>query len=89
MENRSRYLTVLLMKNNLIALLVSAAVISAQAQLINGAGSSFDSPAFSKWIEAYTAVDRVVHFNYQSVGSGRASSSCSRRRWISGPPTPP
>jgi phosphate transport system substrate-binding protein len=58
------------MKNNLIALLVSAAVISAQAQLINGAGSSFDSPAFSKWIEAYTAVDRVVHFNYQSVGSG-------------------
>jgi phosphate transport system substrate-binding protein len=48
----------------------SAAVYGAQAQLINGAGSSFDYPAFTKWFEAYSAVDSKVHFNYQSVGSG-------------------
>ncbi len=49
--------------------LVAVASASAQ-QLINGAGSSFDNPAFSKWISVYAAVDSSVHFNYQSVGSG-------------------
>jgi phosphate transport system substrate-binding protein len=49
--------------------LVAVASASAQ-QLINGAGSSFDNPAFSAWISAYAAVDSSVHFNYQSVGSG-------------------
>jgi phosphate transport system substrate-binding protein len=38
--------------------------------LINGAGSTFDYPAFTKWFEAYGAVDANVHFNYQSIGSG-------------------
>ena len=47
-----------------------AAQTNAQAQLINGAGSSFDYPAFTKWFEAYAAVDSNVHFNYQSLGSG-------------------
>jgi phosphate transport system substrate-binding protein len=42
-----------------------------QAQtLINGAGSTFDYPAFTKWFEAYQAVDSNVRFNYQSIGSG-------------------
>ena len=51
------------------ALLV--AQTNAQAQLLlNGAGSSFDYPAFTKWFEAYSAVDATVHFNYQSIGSG-------------------
>ena len=49
---------------------VTAAVFGAQAQLINGAGSSFDYPAFTKWFEAYAVQDADVHFNYQSVGSG-------------------
>jgi phosphate transport system substrate-binding protein len=44
--------------------------MGAQAQLINGAGSSFDKPAFDKWFEAYAGVDSEVHFNYQPVGSG-------------------
>jgi phosphate transport system substrate-binding protein len=47
-----------------------AATIISHAQLINGAGSSFDYPAFTKWFEAYSQVDSTVHFNYQSIGSG-------------------
>lgn len=38
--------------------------------LINGAGSTFDYPAFTKWFEAYAVVDTNVQFNYQSIGSG-------------------
>ena len=38
--------------------------------LINGAGSTFDYPAFTKWFEAYKKVDPDVRFNYQSIGSG-------------------
>src|ERR1017187_2964299 len=58
------------MKKFVLTLLGSAAVISAQGQLINGAGSTFDYPVFTKWFEAYGAVDPAVHFNYQSIGSG-------------------
>jgi len=58
------------MKKLVLSLISCAAVLGAQAQLINGAGSSFDYPAFTKWFEAYGAVDSSVHFNYQSVGSG-------------------
>jgi phosphate transport system substrate-binding protein len=44
---------------------------SASSQmLINGAGSTFDYPAFTKWFEAYAKVDSEVQFNYQSIGSG-------------------
>src|SRR5580692_11690379 len=45
--------------------------LTAPAQtLINGAGSTFDYPAFTKWFEAYGSVDPNVRFNYQSIGSG-------------------
>lgn len=43
---------------------------SASAQLINGAGSTFDYPAFTKWFEAYGKIDPNVRFNYASIGSG-------------------
>ncbi|HTL66614.1 MAG TPA: phosphate ABC transporter substrate-binding protein PstS [Lacunisphaera sp.] len=42
----------------------------ASAQLINGAGSTFDYPAFTKWFDAYAKIDGEVRFNYQSIGSG-------------------
>jgi phosphate transport system substrate-binding protein len=43
----------------------------AKAQtLINGAGSSFDNPAFMMWKDAYSKHDKDVQLNYQSVGSG-------------------
>jgi phosphate transport system substrate-binding protein len=63
------------MKKTFLSLLGGAALLamqtSANAQtLINGAGSSFDYPAFTKWFEAYGKVDANVRFNYQSIGSG-------------------
>jgi phosphate transport system substrate-binding protein len=53
----------------------AAALLAAQSNataqtLINGAGSTFDYPAFTKWFEAYHQVDANVRFNYQSIGSG-------------------
>jgi phosphate transport system substrate-binding protein len=55
-----------------LALLAAAAFTAsvASAQLINGAGSTFDNPAFTTWFEAYSKTDSSVHFNYQSIGSG-------------------
>src|SRR5580698_2715735 len=50
-------------------LLASQMTIRAQI-LINGAGSTFDYPAFTKWFEAYAKIDPSVNFNYGSVGSG-------------------
>jgi phosphate transport system substrate-binding protein len=48
-----------------------AAQLVANAQtLINGAGSSFDNPAFTKWFSVYASVDPSVKINYQSIGSG-------------------
>jgi len=38
--------------------------------LINGAGSTFGYPIYSKWFDQYTKVDSGVRFNYQSIGSG-------------------
>ncbi len=43
---------------------------STTPMLINGAGSSFDNPAFTKWFEVYAGVDSKAQFNYQSIGSG-------------------
>jgi phosphate transport system substrate-binding protein len=44
---------------------------AARAQtLINGAGSSFDNPAFMMWKDAYAQHNQDVQINYQSVGSG-------------------
>jgi len=38
--------------------------------LINGAGSTFGYPIYSKWFDEYAKIDPSVHFNYQSIGSG-------------------
>ncbi len=48
----------------------SPVVSTAQAQLINGAGSSFDNPAFMLWKESYAKINPDAQINYQSVGSG-------------------
>jgi len=60
-------------KKIILSLLGSAALFTTQAAdtaLINGAGSSFDFPAFTKWFEAYGKTEPNVRFNYQSIGSG-------------------
>ena len=49
--------------------LFSSTLASAQ-MLINGAGSTFDTPAFAMWFDVYSKTDPSVHFNYQSIGSG-------------------
>jgi phosphate transport system substrate-binding protein len=59
------------MKKIILSILAGALVMSAQAQLlINGAGSTFDYPVFTKWFEVYAGVNPGVRFNYQSIGSG-------------------
>jgi phosphate transport system substrate-binding protein len=61
------------MKKIVLSITSGLALLAWQANaqiLINGAGSTFDYPAFTKWFEAYGAVDANVHFNYQSIGSG-------------------
>lgn len=54
----------------LLGLLGLFSATAGMAQLINGAGSSFDYPAFTLWFNAYSKVDPAVQFNYQSIGSG-------------------
>jgi phosphate transport system substrate-binding protein len=58
------------MKKILVLAFAALAAPFASAQLINGAGSSFDNPAFTLWFDAYAKVDPGARFNYQSVGSG-------------------
>jgi phosphate transport system substrate-binding protein len=62
------------MKKTILSILGGAALLAAtnaQAQtLINGAGSTFDYPAFAKWFDVYRNSHSDVRFNYQSIGSG-------------------
>jgi phosphate transport system substrate-binding protein len=59
-----------------IALLAAAPV--AQAQSINGAGSSFAAPIYQKWAEA-AAGPTGVKLNYQSIGSGGGINQITNR----------
>lgn len=60
------------MKKLIALLAVAGAFVASNAsaqQLINGAGSTFDTPALTKWFSVYQQ-NHNVHFNYQSIGSG-------------------
>ncbi len=59
-----------------IGLLAAAPV--AQAQSINGAGSSFAAPIYQKWAEA-AAGPTGVKLNYQSIGSGGGINQITNR----------
>jgi phosphate transport system substrate-binding protein len=48
----------------------SSQAASGQTMTLNGAGSSFDNPLFSKAFAEYTKLHPNVQVNYQSVGSG-------------------
>ncbi len=56
--------------SSVLVLAAGFAATSAFGQLINGAGSTFDNPAFTTWFDAYAKKDSSVQFNYQSIGSG-------------------
>ena len=59
------------MKKTLIAVgLLVAALSSAQAQKLTGAGATFPYPIYSKWFSEYSASHPGVQINYQSIGSG-------------------
>lgn len=40
------------------------------ATMINGAGATFPYPLYSKWFDAYQAIDKDAQFNYEPIGSG-------------------
>jgi phosphate transport system substrate-binding protein len=60
------------MKKIILSTFIGATLLAnANAQtLINGAGSTFDYPAFTKWFENYGKNHPDVRFNYASIGSG-------------------
>jgi phosphate transport system substrate-binding protein len=53
-----------------VTLVLTGALYSQGALLINGAGATFPNPIYSKWIDEYHKVHSNVNINYQSVGSG-------------------
>ncbi|MGO9266852.1 MAG: phosphate ABC transporter substrate-binding protein PstS [Candidatus Binataceae bacterium] len=52
-----------------VAAIVGFAYSALASVSINGAGSTFIYPVFTKWSEAYRQVEPGVRFNYQSIGS--------------------
>jgi phosphate transport system substrate-binding protein len=59
-----------LLQVGLMVLALVTGGIAHSQMLINGAGSTFGYPIYSKWFDQYTKVDPSVRFNYQSIGSG-------------------
>lgn len=60
------------LKKIMTGALVTAAFVGAgmaQALTLNGAGSTFDYPIFSKWFYEYNQ-EKGIQVNYQSIGSG-------------------
>jgi len=57
-------------RNFITAGVLTLAVISANAQNINGAGATFPYPIYSKWFSEYNHQHPNVKINYQSIGSG-------------------
>ncbi len=54
----------------LIALMLSLRVLAATPVLLNGAGSTFVEPIYTKWFTEYQKIDSEVTVNYQGIGSG-------------------
>ncbi|HUX86540.1 MAG TPA: phosphate ABC transporter substrate-binding protein PstS [Chloroflexota bacterium] len=56
----------------------SAALPSGTQVLLNGAGSTFDNPLFSKAFSEFTKKNPNIKVNYQSVGSGAGIQQLSK-----------
>lgn len=76
-SDRPNIMNTILTKSLVAALGIAFAIGCSQKQevavaqtLINGAGSSFDNPAFMMWKDAYGKTDKSIEINYRSVGSG-------------------
>ena len=47
-----------------------AATLHAAPVMLNGAGSTFAEPIYSKWSAEYQKIDKDAQINYQGIGSG-------------------
>src|SRR5262245_9016552 len=52
--------------------------VTAQKQLINGAGATFPEPIYQKWFSEYNKLHPEVQINYQPVGSGAGITQLTR-----------
>lgn len=64
------------MKNVFQALVITLALVAAMSStasantLVNGAGSTFAEPVYTKWFNEYQKTEKEAQFNYQGIGSG-------------------
>lgn len=58
------------MKPFLVFALCFSASLAYGNVLINGAGSTFAEPVYTKWFSEYLKTDKSTQFNYQGIGSG-------------------
>ena len=67
-----QYFNVQLLLTSLVALIALVMSVRAMAApvLINGAGSTFVEPIYTKWFSEYQKVDSNLTVNYQGIGSG-------------------
>jgi phosphate transport system substrate-binding protein len=70
-RNRQRFQEFIMMLKKLLVagFALAAALTSARAEDITGAGATFPFPIYSKWADAYKTKSNVG-LNYQSIGSG-------------------
>jgi phosphate transport system substrate-binding protein len=55
---------------SIVVVLLVLALSAASGQRINGAGSTFAYPIYSRWFSEYDAAHPGVHIGYQAIGSG-------------------
>src|SRR5436190_24100878 len=53
-----------------LALVSATGIVTAQTVQINGAGTTFPYPIYSKWFDEYHKAHPNAEINYQSIGSG-------------------
>lgn len=72
-------LTVAGFRRHLLGIAVAAACcVSGNSQiLMNGAGSTFAAPLYTKWFSEYRSIDSSANINYQAVGSGSGITQVS------------
>ena len=58
------------MKSLLLSVLFFCSVKSTAAVTINGSGSTFAEPVYTKWFAEFKKTNAEAQFNYQGVGSG-------------------
>jgi len=63
----------------LVGLTILGAVVAAQTVQINGAGATFPTPIYTKWIDEYSKAHPNLRINYQSVGSGAGIQQISKQ----------